>query len=385
MKFLRLIWKNVFRKKTRAFLTVSSIVLVLLLIVVLSSLLAALEVEDTGSKGATRIVVQHATGLANMMPLAYRQKMEQIPGVVAVSPETWFAGIYIDQRPQNFFGQLSTDPESWARIFEDYSIPAGELEAWKAERDSFIAGRQLVDRYGWKIGGRVQLRGTYIPLDLDLVLRGVYRGADESNIFFHNKYLENSWIGRSGQTGVFYLATRHPEDVPRVTSEIDAMFENSSAPVKAMPEKQFVLQFIEMLGNVKLLVRSISLIVLFTVVLIVANTMAMSARERATEIAVIRALGFRRGQVLVLVLSEAMVLALLGGLAGILLSFPFTALVIDLMKHSPAAPFAFNLRVRPAAIATAFLASVAIGTLSGFIPALRSARVSIVEGLRQVV
>jgi len=384
MKYFRFIWKNVFRKKSRAFLTLASIVLVLVLIVVLSSLLEAMEYDTGRTKGAANVVVQHATGLGNFMPLAYRQKIEQIPGVVAVAPQIWFGGIYIDERPQNFFGQLSTDPDVWAIVHDDYTIPGDQLKAWQSERDSFIAGRQLIDRYGWKIGDRIQLKGTYISMNLDLELRGVYTGPDESNIFFHNKYLENSFVGRLSQTGIFYLRTEAPERVPAICDAINRMFENSDAPVKAMPEKQFMLQFTEMMGNVKLLVRSIALTVLFTVVLIVANTMAMSARERVTQIAVIRAMGFRRRQVLVLVLSEAIVLALLGGVAGAAGSFPFTWGLIWLMKKTPVAMFAYNIKISGATLITAFAASVAIGVLAGFVPAIRSARISIVDGLRQV-
>jgi putative ABC transport system permease protein len=386
MKFFRLVWKNVFRKKTRAFLTIGSIVLVLVLIVVLVSLLNALSGDAAmGTLGATRVVVQHATGLANFMPLAYRQKIEQVPGVMVVAPEIWFGGTYIDQRPQNFFGQLSTDPEVWPVLNADVEIPADQLKAWQTERDAFIAGQQLIDRYHWKLGDRVQIKGSYILMDLDLVLRGIYKGRDESNIFFHNKYLENSWAGRSSSTGIFFLRAKTTDDVPRVTEAINAMFENSDAPVKAMPEKEFNLQFLEMMGNVKLLVRSISIIVLLTVVLITANTMAMSARERVTEIAVIRALGFRQGQVLALVLAEAMVLAVLGGLAGVAFAFPFTAVLVEGMKHSPVATFAYNFRVSAGTILMALAASVAIGTISGFVPAIRSSRVRIVDGLRKVV
>jgi putative ABC transport system permease protein len=386
VRFLHLVWRNVFRKKTRAFLTMGSIILVMVLIVVLVSLLDALAGEaGLGTLGATRIVVQHATGLANFLPLAYRQKIEQIPGVLAVAPEIWFGGTYIDQRPEHFFGQLSTDPQVWPLINGDVKIDPAQLKAWQSERDSFIAGQQLIDRYGWKLGDRVHIQGSYILMDLDLVLRGIYKGRDESNIFFDNKYLENSWAGRSSQTGIFFLRVKTADDVPRVTEAINQMFENSDAPVKAMPEKEFNLQFLEMMGNVKLLVRSIAIVVLFTVVLIVANTMAMSARERVTEIAVIRALGFRSSQVLGLVLSEALVLSLLGGLAGVVFAFPFTAFLVEGMKHSPVAPFAYNFRVAPLTVLTAMVISVVIGTLSGFVPAIRSSRISIVNGLRQVV
>ncbi|HEV8374876.1 MAG TPA: ABC transporter permease [Candidatus Polarisedimenticolia bacterium] len=386
MKFFHLVWKNVFRKKTRAFLTMGSIILVMVLIVVLVSLLDALAGEAAmGTLGASRIVVQHATGLSNFLPLAYRQKIEQIPAVLGVAPEIWFGGTYIDQRPEHFFGQLSTDPEIWPLINADVAIDPQQLRAWQSERDSFIAGQQLIDRYHWKLGERIHIQGSYILMDLDLVLRGVYKGRDESNIFFNTKYLENSWAGRSSQTGIFFLRVRTADDVPRVTEAINQMFENSDAPVKAMPEKEFNLQFLEMMGNVKLLVRSIAIVVLFTIVLIVANTMAMSARERVGEIAVIRALGFRSGQVLRLVLSEALVLSLLGGLAGVVVAFPFAAFLVEVMKRSPVAPFAYNFRVAPLTVLTAMAISVVIGTLSGFVPAIRSSRISIVNGLRQVV
>ena len=384
MKYFRFVWKNVFRKKSRAFLTIASIVLVLILMVILTALLEAMEGTTGTGKGATHIVVQHATGLTNFMPLAYRQRIEQIPGVVAVAPEIWFGGIYKDEKPENFFGQLSTDPEVWAVIHDDYQVPEDQLKTWQKERDSFIAGKQLIDKFGWKFGDRIQLKGTYITLTLDLVLRGVYTGPDESNIFFHNKYLENSFLGRLERTGIFYLRTEAPEKVPGVCDAINKMFENSDAPVKAMPEKQFMLQFTEMMGDVKLLFRSIALTVLFTVVLIVANTMAMSARERVTQIAVIRALGFRRSQVLMLVLSEAIVLALLGGVAGALGSFPFMWGLIGIIKHTPVAMFAYNLKISLATLLTAFTAAVGIGVLAGFVPAIRSSRISIVDGLRRV-
>jgi putative ABC transport system permease protein len=385
MKYFRYVWKNVFRKKGRAFLTMASIVLVLILMVILTALLEAMEGTTGTGKGATHIVVQHATGLANFMPLAYRQRIEQVPNVVAVSPEVWFGGIYKDEKPENFFGQLSTDPTVWGVIHDDYSVSDDQMKTWQAERDSFIAGKQLIDKFGWKIGDRIQLRGTYISLTIDLVLRGVYTGPDESNIFFHNKYLENAASRLSEQTGIFFLRTQTPEQVPVVCDAINRMFENSEAPVKAMPEKQFMIQFMEMMGNIQLLVRSIALTVLFTVVLIVANSVAMSARERVTQIAVIRALGFRRGQVLALVLSEALVLAALGGLIGIAIGVPIVKLMVAGMGHTPVAPFAYNVKITAANLLTAFGASVAIGLLAGFVPAIRSARLSIVDGLRQVV
>lgn len=384
MKYLRLVVRNVFRKRARAFLTIASIVLVLVLIVVLSSLLASLEGEGDTGLGATRIFVEHTAGLAQFLPLADRHRIEGIPNVVAVTPEMWFAGTYIDERPQNFFGQLGTDPVAWPTIHEDYRIPKDQLRSWQSQRDSFIAGKQVADRFHWRLGDRIQVQGSFIPITLDLVMAGVYEGSDESAIFFHYKYLEGTWVGRAGQAGNFLLRVRRTSDVPVVVDAINALFENSSAPVKALPEKQFRLQFVEALGNVKFLVRSISLTVLFTIILIVANTMAMSARERVTEIAILKALGFKRRHVLALVLAEALVLALIGGVVGVLVSLPLTHVLVEAMKQSPAATFAYNFRVSWSAVAMAFSAAVAIGTLSGFMPAVRSSRISVVGALRRV-
>ena len=384
MKYLRLVVRNVFRKRARAFLTIASIVLVLILIVTLSSLLRSLEGGDEDEIGATRIFVHHATGVAQFLPAADRQKIEAVEGVVAVMPSTWFGGTYIDQRPENVFAQLSADPRTWPLIHDNYEISKEQLAAWQNAGDSFIAHRALALRHGWKIGDRIQVQGSYLPIVLDLVLAGTFRGPDETEIFFHDKYLEKTWLGERGLTQHFTLRVRRPEDVGRVCDEIKRMFENSSAPVEAMSDKAFRLAFVEMLGNVKLLIRSISVTVLFTIILIVSNTMAMSARERVTEIAVLKALGFKRRQILWLVLGEAMFLALLGGVLGVLASIPFTHVLVEAMKRSPAAAFAFNFHVSWPTVAFAFATSVAIGTISGFIPALRSSRVSVVGALRQV-
>jgi putative ABC transport system permease protein len=298
---------------------------------------------------------------------------------MVVAPEIWFGGTYIDQRPQNFFGQLSTDPEVWPVLNADVEIPPDQLKAWQSERDSFIAGQQLIDRYKWKIGDRIQIQGSYVMVNLDLVLRGVYHGRDESNIFFHNKYLENSWVGRSSTTGIFFLRVRTPGDVPRVTEAINRMFENSDAPVKAMPEKEFNLQFLEMMGNVKLLVRSIALVVLFTVVLIVANTMAMSARERLGEYAVLKTMGFRPRHLAGIIIGESLLLALVGGVLGLALSVPALRLFPeDVSQYFP------NLEISDVTAALGLSVALMVGVLAAVLPAWRATRVRIAEALRKV-
>jgi len=388
MKFFRLVWKNVFRKKTRMVLTTSSIILVLVLIVTLVSLLRAMEADPSGGKGANRLVVQHATGLANFLPLSQRQRIEQIPGVVAVTPEFWFGGIYKDDRPENFFGQLSADPEVFfEKIFDDATIAPEVDSEWRATRNGFVAGEKLVEKYGWKKGEQITLKGTYIPINLELVYIGKYNAGDESNIFFHNEYLNQAkWFGANRLAGIYYLKVASGEDLPRVAAAIDRMFENSDAPTKTLTEKQFQASFMEMMGNVKGMIRWISLIILFAVTLIVANTVAMSARERVTEIAVMRTLGFRRIHILSFILSESVLMALLGGVAGVLLAkFVIIPGMVKGMETTPMAPFLINFRVTPEVLFAAFAISVGVGVLAGFVPAIRSSQGRIVDGLRQVV
>jgi putative ABC transport system permease protein len=388
MKYFRLIWKNVFRKKLRTTLTASSIVLVLVLIVILTSLLQAMQADPSGGRGANRLVVQHATGLGNFLPLSQRQRIEQVPGVVAVTPELWFGGVYKDDKPENWIGQLSTDPDIYFdKIFDDAKIDPQVNAEWKATRNGFVAGESIAKKFGWKKGDHIILKGTYIPLNADLVYVGSYSAGDESNLFFNNEYLnQSSWYGANKYTGLYYLKVDSGENVPRVAAAIDKMFENSDAPTKTLTEKQFQLQFMEMMGNVKFLINGISIVILFAVTLIVANTVAMSARERVTEIAVMRTLGFGRGHILGFILSESVLMSLLGGVLGVLLAkyFFIPALVAAGNKTSISA-WLVNFRVSPETLLLAFGISVGVGILAGFVPAIRSSQRRIVDGLRQVV
>jgi putative ABC transport system permease protein len=388
VKFFNLIWRNVFRKKLRTTLTGSSIVLVLTLIVVLVSLLQAMEADPSGGRGSNRLVVQHATGLGNFLNLSQRQRIEQIPGVVAVTPQTWFGGVYKDDRPENWIGQLSCDPEIYFdKVFDDATIDPAVKAEWKAARNGFVAGRKIADKFKWRKGEHIVLRGTYIPLTLDLVYIGPFSAGDETNIFFHNEYLNQSqWFGANKVTGIYYLKVDRGENVPRVAATIDKMFENSDTPTKTLTEKQFQLQFMEMMGNVKFLINGISLIILFAVTLIVANTVAMSARERVTEIAVMRTLGFSSNHILGFILAESVLMALLGGILGVILAkVIIIPTLLAVGNKTSISIWLVNFRVSPQTLAMAFLVAVGVGVLAGFVPAVRSSRLRIVDGLRQVV
>lgn len=388
MKYVHLIWKNVFRKKLRTTLTASSIVLVLTLIVILTSLLQAMQADPSGGRGSNRLVVQHATGLGNFLNLSQRQRIEQIPGVMAVSPQTWFGGVYKDDRPENWIGQLSCDPDIYFdKVFDDATIDPAVNAEWKTTRNGFVAGQKIADKFHWKKGEHIVLKGTYIPLTLDLVYVGPFAAGDETNIFFHNEYLNQSdWFGANKVTGIYYLKVDSGENVPRVAAAIDKMFENSDTPTKTLTEKQFQLSFMEMMGNVKFLINGISLIILFAVTLIVANTVAMSARERVTELAVMRTLGFGRGHILGFILSESVLMSLLGGIVGVLLAkFLIIPALVAVGNKTSVSIWLVNFRVSLETWLVAFAVSVGVGIFAGFLPAIRSSRLNIVDGLRRVV
>ena len=388
MKYFRLIWRNVFRKKLRTTLTAGSIVIVLTLIVVLASLLQAMQADPSGGRGSNRLVVQHATGLGNFLPLSQLERIQQIPGVVAVSPQIWFGGVYKNDRPENWIGQLSCNPDIYFdKIFDDATIDPAVNEEWKKTRNGFVAGQKNADKFHWRKGDHIILKGTYIPLTLDLVYIGPFHAGDETNIFFHNEYLNQSdWFGANKYTGIYYLKVDRGENVPRVAATIDKMFENSDAPTKTLTEKQFQLSFMEMMGNVKLLINGISLIILVSVILIVANTVAMSARERVTEISVMRTLGFSGNHILGFILSESVLMALIGGTLGLLIAkFAIIPFIVAVTSKTSLSIWLVNFKVSTATWVKAFGISVAVGILAGFVPAIQSSRIRIVDGLRRVV
>jgi putative ABC transport system permease protein len=307
---------------------------------------------------------------------------------VAVSPQIWFGGVYKDDRPENWIGQLSCDPEIYFdKVFDDATIDPAVKNEWKATRSGFVAGQKIAEKFKWKKGEHIILKGTYIPLTLDLVYIGAFNAGDETNIFFHNEYLNQSqWFGANKVTGIYYIKVDSGENVPRVAAAIDKMFENSDAPTKTLTEKQFQLQFMEMMGNVKFLINGISLIILFAVTLIVANTVAMSARERVTEIAVMRTLGFGSNHILGFILAESILMALLGGVLGVLIAnYVFIPALLAVGNKTSISIWLVNFRVSPETLAMAFGISVGVGILAGFVPAINSSRRRIVDGLRQVV
>ena len=388
MKFLPLVFKNVFRKKTRSALTVASIVLPLLVICLLATFVRALERPDAAAtRGMFRLVTRHQVSLAVPIPVTYADQIARLPGVAAATKFSWFGGKYIDASAKNFFPRFAVEPETFLRVFDDARILQGSNEEWLADRTGCVVGVDSFRKYGWTLGQKITLLGDIYPVNLELTIRGVYDLPDPGTaraVFFNRKYLEEALPRVAGQTGTVYVKATDGAAAARLSKEIDSLFENSPAPTKTETEKAFQMGFIEQLGNVKLLIGAIGFVIGLVVLLISANTMAMAARERVTEMAVLRTLGYTRRAVFGLVLAESLALSLTGGVLGLVL---FALLEPGLkrgLSNSPAGAFASNFTLFPEVLALGFVIAVGVGVLAGVVPAMQTARRSIVDGLRRV-
>ena len=388
MRLFPLVLKNVFRKKTRTALTIASTVLPLLVICLLATFVRALERPDpAATRGMFRLVTRHQVSLAVPIPVTYADRIARLPGVVAATKFTWFGGVYVDKSAKNFFPRFAVEPETFLRVFDDARILEGSNEEWLADRTGCVVGVESYRKYGWRLGQKVTLVGDIYPVNLELTIRGVYDLPEKGTaraIFFNRTYLEEALPSSAGQTGTVYVKAADAAAAGRLPKEIDALFENSPAPTKTESEKAFQTGFIEQLGNVKLLIGAIGFVIGLVVLLISANTMALAARERVTEIAVLRTLGYTKRTVFGLVLAESLALSLTGGLLGLALFSLLEPVLKSGLSNSPAGAFASNFKLFPEVLALGFVIAVGVGVLAGVVPALRSARRPIVEGLRQV-
>ena len=387
MKFLPLILKNVFRKKTRTLLTVGSIVLPLLVICLMGTFLKALEAPDPKTThGSFRLVVRHRVSLTSILPLAYEEKVRQLPGVEAASNFNWFGGKYRDGGARNVFVRFAVDPETFLKVFDDAEIIEGSARDWLSDRTGCLVGTNLIAKYGWRLGDRVVLVGDLFPMTLELTIRAIYHleNGTSASLFFDRRTIDERFPSFKGSVFTIWIKAKDAVASDRLGPEIDAMFENSPYPTKTETENVFRNGMVSMLGNVKLLVGSIGTIIVLVILLIAGNTMAMAARERITEIAVFRTLGFTRTKILGLLLVESIVITVFGGVLGIVL---FSAAEPGLKKQlmlTPMSTLAATFRLYPGVLALAFGLAVGIGLFAGIVPAVRSASRSIADGLRQV-
>jgi putative ABC transport system permease protein len=380
MTLTRFVTKNAFRNKRRSILTVLSIAFSLLLLTFMMTLWHAFALEDGSAESAERLVVRHRVSLTFALPSYYREKIRAIPGVVAVVPSSWFQGIYKDQKPENFFPRFATDPDEFFKVYRDLSIPDDQLKAWQRDRQGAVVSEYLAKKYGWKLGDKIVIVGDIYPITLELYVRGIYHGdPDPKSLYFNTKYLEEGVPFFKGQAGTFGILADKPGDVSKIAEAVDSMFRNSPQPTKTESEKAFGLEFVAMMGNVKAFILSICGAVLFATLLVSANTIAMSIRERTREVAVLKTLGFTRRGVLGLFVSEAMALSVIGGLIGASLG----RLMVFGFTHAPQMTF-FPLKMTPQIWLLALLISAVVGLLSAAVPSYHASQVNIVDGLRHI-
>ncbi|MDL1949316.1 ABC transporter permease, partial [Acidobacteria bacterium ACD] len=244
MKLLPFVLKNLFRKRTRSVLTVLSVVLPLLVICVMGTLLLALDADPSGGKGMYRLVVRHKVSLANFVPEAYRERIRQMPGVKEVTVLDWFGGTYVDASAKNMFARFGAEPEVLLKVFDEATVVGGSQADWAADRAGALVGERLVKKYGWKLGDKVVLVGDIFPVTLELNVRAVYRGSDETGLYFDRRYVEEAVPWAKGQVGTFWIKADGPEAVARLPRQIDATFENTPFPTKTETEKEFQNGFV---------------------------------------------------------------------------------------------------------------------------------------------
>jgi len=380
-KYLLFAFKNCLRNRRRSFLTIASIGLSLFLLGILVAIYHAFYYRSGPPEEALRLVTRNRVSLTFSLPEYYGARIKQIAGVREVVPTSWFGGIYIDNRPEHFFPRFATDPEKIFDVYPEYKILPEQLKAFQADRTSAAIGRYLAKKMNFSMGQKITIKGDIYPVDIELTIRAIFDGPKDSDfvLYFHRKYLEEGLSeSLKGTVGTFAMMADSADSVPRIARDVDEMFRNSDRQTKTESEHAFALSFVSMLGNVKLFLLSICGAVVFTILLVSANTMAMSVRERVKEIGVLKTLGFTRGNVLTMIVAESVIIAMLGGFLGCVLAYVVCLGLTDIQIMFG------GLTMPPVVLAISLLVAFAIGLLSSAIPAWHASRLPITEALRHV-
>jgi putative ABC transport system permease protein len=379
VKTFHLVLANLRRHKLRTVLTVASVALALFLFASLRTVVTTLN-KNSQFGSARRLVSTNATGIVFVLPVSYANKIRVLPGVRSVTWANWFGGKYGDGRA--FFGQFAVDPESYLAMYPEIVLPEDQKQAFLKERTAALIGKRLVDRFGWKVGQNVTLQGTIFPGEWTFTVRGVYTPTDpaigDDVMFFHHAYLDER-LNHAGLAGWFVVEIENPAAAATIAKSIDDVFRNSSAATKTGTEQAFQASFATMLGNVKLLMGTIGLAVVFAILLVTANAMMMSARERTGEIAVMKSIGFSDRVLFTLVIQEAGLIAGVGAAIGLGIAKVFYR-AIDFNGFG----FLPGFDVSSATLVMGAGLALVLMLASGLVPAMQAARLPIVQALRRV-
>jgi putative ABC transport system permease protein len=381
---LKLLLKNPFRHKLRALLTILGVAIAILSFGMLRTVVDAWY-SGVEASSATRLVTRNAVSIIFPMPPAYKEKIRQVPGVKAVSYGNWFGGTYINEK--NFIAAMAVEPRSYLDMFPELVLPPDQAKAFIADRKACIVGIKLAQRYHWKIGDIITLKGNIFPGDWEFVLKGIYRGkyksTPEDQFRFHwdylNETMKKTTSRRADQIGFFMIEVTRPEVAASVAQTIDGMFKNSLAETLTETEKAFQLSFIAMTEAIVIAIQLVSFVVIIIIMAVAANTMAMTARERIGEYAVLKTLGFGGWHIALLVFGESLILSLAGTAIGAGLTFPAAQwFKASLEEYFPV----FN--VAPRTIYMDAAAGVLVGLVAAVFPAWRAVRLKVADGLRRI-
>ncbi len=381
MKFLPLLWRSLWRRRVRTVFTFLSIFVAFLLFGLLMTIRAAFSL-GVEIAGLDRLMVIHKVSIIMPLPVAYQARLQAVPGVEVVTHNTWFGGIYQD--PTNFFGQFAAEPEPYLSIYPEIRLPPEQIAAWLADRQGAIAGRDLANRFGWKVGDRIPLQGTiYRTKDggtaWEFNLVGIYDGdpgVDKTTFFFRYDYLDEMRQAGGGLVGWYIVKIADASESLEMAATFDEMFANSSAETKTTTEKGFIEGFANQIGDIGSMMIIILVAVLFTILLVAGNTMAQAVRERTSEVGVLKTLGFADAAILTLVLAESMFIAVAGGALGLAAAW----LIVQQGDPTGGLLPAFELPMRD--LMSGIWLMVAVGIGAGLLPALHAMRIRITDALR---
>jgi len=383
MRFLPFIWSNLKRRKLRTLLTLLSILVAFLLYGFLCAVTRAFN-QGVAMAGADRLMVRHRVTIAQLLPLSYKARIANLPGVATVTHATWFGGIY--QEPRNFFAQIPTEPEDWLAMYPEFRLTPEAKQAWLATRTGAVVGRKTAERFHWKVGDRIPIQATIWPKmdgtrswEFDLV--GIYDGkekaTDTTQFFFRYDYFDEARRYAKGQAGWYVLRVSDPAEAERIARDIDQEFANSNAETKAETEGSFVGGFAKQVGDIGTIMLAILSAVFFTILLVAGNTMAQSVRERTEELGLLKAMGFTNTQVLLLVLGESCFISGLGGLSGLGLAWMLIARGDP--THGALPIFYFPTHHLLLGVGLVF----AMGLVTGIFPAWQAGRLRLADALRR--
>ncbi len=384
MHTLKLIIKNALRHKLRTTLTVLGLVVATLSFGLLQTVVDA---WYAGAEAAsnTRLITRNAISLVFTLPLSYESKIRGVEGVNGVAYANWFGGIY--QEPKNFFPQFAISGGSYLDLYPEFVLSDEQRTAFLRDRKGCVVGRKLATQYGFKLGDVIPIKGTIFPGQWEFVVRGIYDGkqatTDTSQFFFHWDYLNETLLKtvarRANQIGVYIVQIDNPDNAAAISRAIDAQFKNSLAETLTETEKAFQLGFVSMSEAIIVAIRVVSFVVILIIMAVMANTMAMSARERLSEYATLKALGFGPGFLATLIFGESVLIAAVGAGIGIALLFP-----VAKGFSAQLGTFFPTFEISSKTLALQAGAALVVGIIAAIAPTVRSTRVNIVDGLRSI-